>query len=1015
MWVRDPVEILVGKETVLHAILNVADTAESITVTGAAPLIESTTAQASVNFSSHKILNLPRVSAGLDRLALLAPGISPTAGNIAENGAVFSANGQRPRSNGFLLDGQDNSHRIPGGPRILFNVIEAVSEYQVITNQFSAEYGLAQGSIVNVITRSGANQLHGMGNWLHRNDAHFTALTNLQRRSGLQSPPKFIENRYGATVGGPIQKDRVFFFLYTDNQTVRRDRRIEANPGQFTPTARGLITLVEAFPDSNTVAALLRHGPLTRPEGNPGFLPNLRADTLRSASGTPVSVETGRLFRSFKSPLDTLQTGGRIDLHVNDRNRLTGRYVHRELDDVNVLLPTALAGYVGHNSIPMRSAAVNWSMILSPTFINEARFGYDHDVNEIADASGAPYEQMGRNISEFGSPNGYIGFGLPSNIPQISRHHSVQIADNVSHNHGRHALKYGFQWNRLVADAGTRTFYNGQFQFDTLQNFADNRPLVFNGVDGPLFSKYTFADHAYYFQDDFRASPTLTLNLGIRYEVPSNFTRFASDITVPRERNPETAIWNATLPIEARTSPVASRDLNNWAPRLAFAWSPRGTSRVLGNQITVIRGGYGISYDFPYGLLASHVQQAAPLALRYSLTGSAAAVPREVTGDAVRRSMQPPRGRDPRQHTSAQFSSDLHSSMLHSWSLGFQRRLGEFQSIEVRYAGNRGIGLLQSRNANPNVQSYIDAGFPHVIPSGVRPGVNAACVPCTGRLNPDYAALTVLANTASSTYHGLQTRYEGRPLRQLNVGASYTWSRSLDNASDSDLRGGPLAQNPFDITRGERGPSAFDLPHVFTFHFVWDIPAFQSGRGVISRLLDGWSLAGIARSFSGPPATPQQRNADRMANDADFNNAFGLNPDTRRPFSSNAAAAVNTVGFMQPDGKLVDFYQRTRPLSPGDVRWIYNNNAAARLFGTPFGAGRNVLRGPGVHNTDLSLFKKVRISERIVLQLRLEAENAFNHPNLGVGATVADVAGFLNPTETAGAPRRLAMGVRLLF
>ena len=236
--------------------------------------------------------------------------------------------------------------------------------------------------------------------------------------------------------------------------------------------------------------------------------------------------------------------------------------------------------------------------ILSPAFVNEARFGYDYDVNEFADPSGAPYEQMGRNISEFGPPNGYVGFGLLNNMPQISRQNSVQAADNVSHHVGRHALKYGFQWNRLWSDAGTRAFYNGQFQFDTLQNFVDNRPLRFNGVDGPLFTYPTFADQAFYFQDDFRVRPGLTLNLGIRYDVPSNFTTFASGITVPRESDPNTAIWNTALPIEARTNASTNRDLNNWAPRVGFAWSPRG------GQSTVIRGGYGISYDFPYGLLA---------------------------------------------------------------------------------------------------------------------------------------------------------------------------------------------------------------------------------------------------------------------------------------------------------------------------------------------------------------------------------------------------------------------------
>jgi hypothetical protein len=262
----------------------------------------------------------------------------------------------------------------------------------------------------------------------------------------------------------------------------------------------------------------------------------------------------------------------------------------------------------------------------------------------------------------------------------------------------------------------------------------------------------------------------------------------------------------------------------------------------------------------------------------------------------------------------------------------------------------------------------------------------------------------------------LQTRYEGRPVQQLILGAAYTWSRSIDNASDNDLRGGPLAQNPFDITKGERGPSSFDRPHVFALNFVWNIQAFQNQRGGLAWLLGGWSLAGIARSFSGAPATAQQRNTDPgSANDLGFNTAFGINPDTRRPFSSNPRAPLNTVGFVQPGGSLVDFYQRTRQVSQNDVRWIYNNNVAARLLGTPFGVGRNVLRAPASHTADVSLFKNLRISERITLQLRLEAENTFNHPNLGIGVPLVDVPGALNPTETQAVPRRVAAGMRLLF
>jgi hypothetical protein len=416
-WEAEPVRILVGKETAVDASLAISDTAESVTVEDIAPLAESTTAQASVNFNDRKVLHLPRISAGLDhgashgldKLALLAPGIVPTAGNLVDNGAVFSANGQRPRSNAFLLDGQDNSFRIAGGPKFAFGAIEAVSEFQVITNQFSAEYGLAQGSVINVTTRGGTNQFHGIVNWLHRNDSHLAALTNLQKRAGMPGPPKHIENRYAATMGGPIRKNKAFFSGYFDNHTVRRDLRVEATPGQWTPTEQGLRTLGEAFPGSNTVAALLRYGPLTRPQGAPQFLSGFRRlDPLRSAAGNSVSVEMGRLVRSYKAPIDTLYAGIRGDLSVTSRNRLNGRYSHRESDMPNSV--ALISGYVVDLKTPMRSAALNWSFTLSPTSVNEARFGYDYGLNEYVDPGGTPFERMGSNISQFSPPPGLRRF-----------------------------------------------------------------------------------------------------------------------------------------------------------------------------------------------------------------------------------------------------------------------------------------------------------------------------------------------------------------------------------------------------------------------------------------------------------------------------------------------------------------------------------------------------------------------------------------------------------------------------
>jgi len=299
----------------------------------------------------------------------------------------------------------------------------------------------------------------------------------------------------------------------------------------------------------------------------------------------------------------------------------------------------------------------------------------------------------------------------------------------------------------------------------------------------------------------------------------------------------------------------------------------------------------------------------------------------------------------------------------------------------------------------------------------------AACAACAVRLNPVHNQIRIRANTASGIYHGLQTRYDGRIGRQLLLGSSYTYSKAIDNVSEvfGFLGQGSLvvSQNPFDIGRGERGLSGNDLHHVWTMNFVWDLPFMKEQRGFLGRMLGGWSASGIYRRTGGRPMQPVQFSSGTpTVTDRDFNATFFGYFDSLRPFSANPNAEVRSLGFVTPAGQLVDYNNRNRPVTLSDVRWVFNNLDAARYFGTPFGAGRGVLRGPKVSDGDFAVFKSWKIRESWSLQYRFEATNIFNHPTLGVPNLQADsgtTSTWLNATETEATPRIIQMGLRLTF
>ncbi len=1013
-------DVYLSKDSATNIKLEIGATTETVQVEASGVLMETSTALGSFNVESRKIMALPRLSSGLDRLALLSPGVVPGLGNINSNGVLISANGQRARSNNFLLDGQDNNDSTIGGPGFFFSQVEAVSEFQVITNMFSAEYGRAAGAIINITSRSGGNDFHGSANWVHRNDQQLTALTNFQRRSGLRSPPKNIDNVFGGTVGGPIAKDRIFFFGYAYRQTIKRDTRLEATGSNLTPTEAGLATLTRAFPNSNSVKALVNLGPVAQKIGSPVFLPAGRSLVAVNSPGGPVDVEMGRLVRTYSSPFFAWDVGTRQDINLSEKDRLNVRYFYQDRDTLN---SGALSGYF--IDIPARSQnlGATHTRAFSSSSVNEFRFSYVRLGVFFEGANTSKFAEIGKNIANFTMPAGYLGFGLATNLPQFRLVNRFQWQDNYSRQMGKHYLKVGAHLQRDNIPLGFLPQVNGQFSFSTFQNFVDNRPDFFNGAAGDAKQEPKQTDQFYYFQDDWKITRNLSLNLGMRYEYSGQPLNLLNDITTAREQDNAKAIWDTNLPLSERTVRRLPADKNNFAPRFGFAWTPTFWKKLLGQDNTVFRGGYSISYDAAFYNLLLNVQTATPTVFLYQLPGSTFPVPADVTGANLQRLAAPPKGRDPRQLSQTHFDPNFHLPYSQVWSFGMQRRVRGTHAVEVRYTGTRGVGQFMSYNGNPNAARYVDNGFANVLPTGVRPVANTACGTCNGRIVPNYSSIRVRGNTASSIYHGLQSRYDARVGRQLVFGTSYTYARTIDNSSEvfGFLGQGSLAisQNPFDTGRGERGLSNNHLKHAWSTNFVWDIPAFREQRGIVGRMLGGWSLAGIYIWTTGRPMQPVQFNSGAVGvTDRDFNVTFFGQFDSTRPFAASPNAPLRSIGFVNPQRQLVDYNNRNQPVNLQDVRWVYNNLDAARYFGTPFGVGRNVIFGPKNSQGDLSVFKNWKLRERLSITYRFEATNLFNHVNHSVPNLYLDsgtTTTFLNPTETEATPRVIVMGLRLQF
>lgn len=1058
------VAVTLGQTNVLDATLEAGQVTETITVTAqGAEIIQKEQAQVSSTFETRQVAELPSniAGGGIDTLALLAPGVTPGFGNVNSNGTTLSVNGQRARSNNFTIDGGDNNDLSIGGPNYFVDNQDIVSEFQVITNNFSAEYGRNQGAIVNIVTKAGTNEFHGTASWFHRDRKLFDSLTNIEKRGGTQeSPTPFLYNVYGGTLGGPIKQDRAFFF--GSYQVITGREIAQAQSGNPTIAPEELGRLAALFPNNPVVQALTQFSAFA--------INDLGTLTERSDRPTNETVTIGgQAFRvayperNFAVPFTQHEFSARGDLRISDEHAVWYRQLYQTVDNKNAL--GGSSGFVGDIPASSNIGSATLTSQLSSTSVNEFRFIF----NRLSVIFGGGCEGLTGCIphpDDIGStfPNlTFTGFrssgavnvqtiGPATNLPQGRVVTVYQFQDNYSKTIGRHQLKMGADVRRLTNAVPFLPNVNGAFRFPSATAIQQNRPSFVNLAAGEVEIAYNETDQFYYFQDNWRVRDNLTLNLGVRYEYIGQPINTLHELSLARESDPSTALWKQSLPLEARTWPKLPADKTNWAPRVGFVYSPRfgdgAVARTLfGDQdSTVISGGYSVAYDPPFYNIMLNISTSSPLVFLNTTVNPAAGpvtfpLPSTFTGEAVQNFAASAgiiqfNRFDPAFFNQTQVSSNFYNPYIQQWSFRVQREISRNNVFEARYVGNHAVGLFQTLNRNPRIDRLINGftlnvaglgavtfpGFPNLVPSGITPQVAGVgrCVDdpatttlneanaCAGRVFPQ-ALVRSRENTAQSTYHGLQLRYQGRVANQASFGLSYAFSKALDNSSEIfGFAESPVPQNPFDTNAGEKSFSGFDRRHFFSANWVWDVPGFRSQEGVLGRVLGGWQLNGTYFIGSGRRFSPSQflhvfgLGQSRTYFDPTFDGGF-IGFDSSRPFLTNRNAPRNAVGISQVDAALIfgipaesinGFWSfnelnktgNTVAVSPDQVRYIFAGPGAARIFGNPYGnAPRGFEQGKRLNNLNFGIFKNIRITETVRLQFRTEMFNALNHANPGIG------------------------------
>ena len=965
----EQIELLVNQERRLDATLIPAgpDTID-INSTDDAALKKDSPALGNV-IENRQITGLPLDGRNFYELSLLVPGAVPpapgSAGSVRGDFA-FSVNGAREDANNFLLDGVYNVD-----PKLnTFGVrpsVEAIREFEMLTSTYDASFGRNPGAQVNVILNSGSNDFHGSAFEFHRNAA-------LDARNffapASEPKPKYIRNQFGGSLGGPISRNRTFFFAdYEGTRSREGITRITNVPtaleraGNFSQSLFGVPT-----------------NPFTGMPFDNGIIPDFFIHPVGRAIAALYPLPNRNVpFQNFvSSPIlrdDNDSFDARVDHKLNDRADLVFRYSFGDRDLFEPFTGPALSLVPGFGDTVNRrsqNAMAALTFLVTPNLVNESRVAFSRVASSVKQEASVLNSQVGlptispreRDLGlSFITITGFSPLGDEGNNPQNGVTNVYQFLNSSSYVHGNHLIKFGADLRFSQQNAFRDVESRGRLQFSPFLTLTNNAladlllgfPLLTSvaRVDNP--QQIRTGSYNFFINDSYRVRPRLTLNAGLRYEYNS------PPVDAEDRANIYDVVTRNLVPVGTNGVPRSGfePDRNNFAPRVGFAWT------IGDDEKTVLRGGYGIYYDqsplapaealyfnspffdnnifFPFPGLPLTLSNPFPAFFPFPLPDSALAIQR-----------------------------DLRTGYMQHWNFNVERQFGDKTVVEVAYVGSKGTKLLTARDINQPQPSVLPPGLPFV-----------------PRPDPRFDDIDLLESRANSNYNALQMRFQQRLTRGFSALASYTWSKSIDDASNFFSSAGDpnFPQNSYNVA-AERGRSNFDVSHRLSVSYSYELP-FRHADGLAGKLVNGWETFGIVTLQTGRPFTVA------LLSEID-----------------NSGTGRSILGFGANDRpNLVGNPELSNPTTS---QWF---NTAAFAFPTPgtFGnAGRNILEGPGFQSVNASLVKNTRFSERVNLQFRAEAFNLFNHPNFNLPDNFLGSPTFGRITS-ARDPRHIQFGLKLLF